>query len=89
VNIQAMGHRIFGSDVQESVCMVRYKGQENQLIIFADDTHPHWITTATILDFDTVATADKFGNFAVVRHFYFVSSVALCFWMRVSPHFFW
>lgn len=67
VNIQAMGHRIFVSDVQESVYMVRYKRQENQLIIFADDTHPRWITTATVLDFDTVATADKFGNIAVVR----------------------
>jgi len=67
VNVQAMGHRIFVSDVQESVYMVRYKRQENQLIIFADDTHPRWITTATVLDFDTVATADKFGNIAVVR----------------------
>ena len=66
VNIQAMGHRIFVSDVQESVYMVRYKRQENQLIIFADDTHPRWITTATVLDFDTVATADKFGNIAIV-----------------------
>ena len=66
VNVQAMGHRIFVSDVQESVYMVRYKRQENQLIIFADDTHPRWITTATVLDFDTVATADKFGNIAVV-----------------------
>jgi len=74
VNVQAMGHRIFVSDVQESVYMVRYKRQENQLIIFADDTHPRWITTATVLDFDTVATADKFGNIAVVSvlHFLFV-----------------
>ncbi|KDR20301.1 splicing factor 3B subunit 3 [Zootermopsis nevadensis] len=67
VNIQAMGRRIFVSDVQESLYMVRYKRQENQLIIFADDTHPRWITIATVLDFDTVATADKFGNIAVIR----------------------
>lgn len=46
--------------------MVRYKRQENQLIIFADDTHPRWITCTTILDYDTVATADKFGNIAIV-----------------------
>jgi splicing factor 3B subunit 3 len=72
VNIQAMGHRIFVSDVQESVYMVRYKRQENQLIIFADDTHPRWITTSTVLDFDTVATADKFGNIAVVRVLHFL-----------------
>jgi splicing factor 3B subunit 3 len=78
VNIQAMGHRIFVSDVQESLYMVRYKRQENQLIIFADDTNARWITTATVLDFDTVATADKFGNIAIVRC-HFVSSVALHF----------
>jgi hypothetical protein len=63
--------------------MVRYKRQENQLIIFADDTHPRWITTATILDFDTVATADKFGNIAVVRCC-FISSVALYFEVILS-----
>ncbi|XP_026279022.1 splicing factor 3B subunit 3 [Frankliniella occidentalis] len=67
VNIQAMGNRIFASDVQESVYLVRYKRQENQLIIFADDTHPRWVTTSTVLDYDTVALADKFGNISVVR----------------------
>lgn len=61
-----MGHRIFVSDVQESVYMVRYKRAENQLIIFADDTQPRWITTTCILDYNTVATADKFGNVSVV-----------------------
>lgn len=62
-----MGKRIFVSDVQESVCMVRYKRQENQLIIFADDTVPRWITCTAVLDYDTIATADKFGNIAIIR----------------------
>lgn len=62
-----MGHRIFVGDVQESVYMVRYKRMENQLIIFADDTHPRWVTATAVLDFDTTAIADKFGNIAVVR----------------------
>lgn len=61
-----MGHRIFVSDVQESVFMVRYKRAENQLIIFADDTQPRWITTTSILDYNTVACADKFGNISIV-----------------------
>lgn len=61
-----MGQRVFVSDVQESVYMVRYKRAENQLIIFADDTQPRWITTSTVLDYSSVATADKFGNIAVV-----------------------
>ncbi|CAG9837474.1 unnamed protein product [Diabrotica balteata] len=67
VNIQAIGKRIFVSDVQESVFMVRYKRAENQLIIFADDTHPRWITCTSVLDYDTIATADKFGNIAILR----------------------
>lgn len=61
-----MGHRVIVSDVQESFIWVRYKRNENQLIIFADDTHPRWVTTACLLDYDTVAGADKFGNICVV-----------------------
>ncbi|XP_065160888.1 splicing factor 3B subunit 3 isoform X2 [Atheta coriaria] len=67
VSIQAMGKRIYVADVQESVYMVRYKRAENQLIIFADDTHPRWITCTSVLDYETVATADKFGNISIVR----------------------
>lgn len=61
--------------------MIRYKRQENQLIIFADDTHPRWITCTTILDYDTVATADKFGNIAIVNTDFFCN-------MRCSNLFF-
>ncbi|XP_066156832.1 splicing factor 3B subunit 3 [Euwallacea fornicatus] len=67
INIQAIGKRIYVSDIQESVFMVRYKRAENQLIIFADDTHPRWITSTCILDYDSVATADKFGNVSILR----------------------
>ncbi|RZF39376.1 hypothetical protein LSTR_LSTR000897 [Laodelphax striatellus] len=67
VKIMSMGQRVFVADVQESIYFVRYKRQVNQLIIYADDTQPRWITTATVLDYNTVATADKFGNIAVIR----------------------
>lgn len=67
VNIQTMGQRIYVSDVQESVYFVRYKRAENQIIIFADDTHPRWITATTLLDYDTIATGDKFGNVSILR----------------------
>lgn len=67
VNIQSMGQRIYVSDVQESVYFVRYKRAENQIIIFADDTHPRWITATTLLDYDTIATGDKFGNISILR----------------------
>lgn len=67
VNIQSMGQRLYVSDVQESVFFIRYKRAENQIIIFADDTHPRWVTATTLLDYDTIAVGDKFGNLSVLR----------------------
>lgn len=66
VNIQALGQRVYVGDVQESVHFVRYRRNENQLIIFADDTNPRYVTTMCLLDYDTVAVADKFGNVSIV-----------------------
>lgn len=66
-DIKCVRQRIFVSDVQESVFCVKYRKRENQLIIFADDTNPRWITNTCVLDYDTVAMADKFGNVAVMR----------------------
>lgn len=66
-NIQTMGQRIYVSDVQESIFFLKYKRNENQLIIFADDTHPRWITATTLLDYDTIGVADKFGNLSILR----------------------
>ncbi len=31
-------------------------------VIFADDTHPRWVTGVCQLDYDTMAGADKFGE---------------------------
>lgn len=67
VNINSMGHRIYVGDVQESFHFVRYRASENQLIIFADDTNPRYVTSSCLLDYDTVAGADKFGNICVIR----------------------
>ena len=61
-----MGNRVVVADIQESFHFVRYKRAENQLIVFADDTNPRWITAMCLLDYDTVAGADKFGNITVV-----------------------
>ncbi|KTG45726.1 hypothetical protein cypCar_00003649, partial [Cyprinus carpio] len=65
--IHTIGQRVIVSDVQESLFWVRYRRNENQLIIFADDTYPRWVTTACLLDYDTMAAADKFGNICIVR----------------------
>ena len=65
--IHTMGPRIFVCDVQESCFFMRFKPDENQMIIFADDTMPRFVTSFAILDFSTIAIGDKFGNIVVLR----------------------
>lgn len=56
------------TDIQESVHWIRYRPRsDNQLVIFADDTCPRWITRLVVLDPSTVAASDKFGNVVVLR----------------------
>jgi splicing factor 3B subunit 3 len=67
VDIKTMGHRIMCCDMKDSYFFVKYRAAENTLVIFADDTTQRWLTQATILDYNTVAGVDKFGNFSAVR----------------------
>jgi len=65
--IHTQGDRIIVGDLCESFHYIKYKKAENQLYIFADDTSPRWVTASAILDYDTVAGADKFGNIFICR----------------------
>lgn len=65
--LQTQGSRIIVSTISESVIFCVYKSQENRLIPFADDTISRWTTCATMVDYETVAGGDKFGNLWVVR----------------------
>ncbi|KER19387.1 CPSF A subunit region [Opisthorchis viverrini] len=66
--IYAIGSRIIVTDVQESAFWLRYRPRsENQLVIFADDANPRWITHLAVLDPSTVAISDKFGNVIILR----------------------
>jgi splicing factor 3B subunit 3 len=67
VGLQTQGSRIIVSDVQESVTFVVYKFQENRLIPFVDDVIARWTTATTMVDYETVAGGDKFGNLWLVR----------------------
>ena len=53
--------------MQDSVFFAVYKPPENRLLVFADDTQPRWMTCNTMLDYNTIAGGDKFGNFFVNR----------------------
>ena len=66
-DIRAQGDRIVVSDVAESVHFVKYKKSDNLLGVFADDVAPRWMTSAVLVDYDTVCGADKFGNVFVLR----------------------
>lgn len=67
VSITSMGSRIVVGDVQESIHWLRYKRRDNTLSIFCDDTVPRYITCCTLIDYSTVAAADKFGNVTILR----------------------
>ena len=66
VDIKAVGYRIFVSDVQESIYMLKYRRVENDLIMYVDDTYIRWLTAAAIVDDYAIAIADKFGNISLV-----------------------
>uniref|UniRef100_A0A0E0JVA8 DNA damage-binding protein 1 n=1 Tax=Oryza punctata TaxID=4537 RepID=A0A0E0JVA8_ORYPU len=55
------------TQVEESFHYCKYRRDENQLYIFADDSVPRWLTAANHIDFDTMAGADKFGNIYFAR----------------------
>ena len=67
VGLQTQGSRIVVSDVQESVVYVVYKFQDNLLIPFVDDVVARWTTCTTMVDYETVAGGDKFGNMWLLR----------------------
>ena len=65
--LNAQGNRIICGDVSEAATYVVYKPKHNRMIAFADDTVSRWTTTTTMVDYETVAGGDKFGNIWVVR----------------------
>ncbi|KIY70657.1 hypothetical protein CYLTODRAFT_419613 [Cylindrobasidium torrendii FP15055 ss-10] len=67
VTLETQGSRILVGDMQESMVFVAYKPPENRLLIFADDTQPRWISAAAMVDYNTVACGDRFGNVFVNR----------------------
>ncbi|GKC16973.1 spliceosome-associated protein 130 A, partial [Tanacetum coccineum] len=59
--------RLYDLGEKKSFHYCKYRRDENQLYVFADDSVPRWLTAAYHVDFDTMAGADKFGNIYFVR----------------------
>ncbi|KAF8843027.1 hypothetical protein BDN67DRAFT_964913 [Paxillus ammoniavirescens] len=67
VTLNTQGSRILVGDMQDSIFYAVYKAPENRLLIFADDSQPRWIVASTMVDYNTVAASDRFGNVFVTR----------------------
>jgi len=66
-SLHVQGDRVFVGDLCESMMLVTYQKLERQLLIMADVVSPRYLTTSVMLDYDTIAGGDKFGNAFVVR----------------------
>lgn len=69
VGLKTQGSRLIVADQRESVTYVVHKDNvhPNRLIPFADDSVSRWTTCMDMLDYETVAGGDKFGNLWMVR----------------------
>lgn len=50
IQVEEESGRIYAGDLQESVHVLKYKPDEIQLYIFADDVINRWLTNFTLLD---------------------------------------
>jgi splicing factor 3B subunit 3 len=66
-SIQTVGDRAFVGDMMQSMLIVRYDSGLNRLALIARDASPRPIVSQELLDWNTVAVGDKFGNISVMR----------------------
>eukprot|EP00541_Cyclophora_tenuis_P018984 CAMPEP_0116547076 /NCGR_PEP_ID=MMETSP0397-20121206/3581_1 /TAXON_ID=216820 /ORGANISM="Cyclophora tenuis, Strain ECT3854" /LENGTH=263 /DNA_ID=CAMNT_0004071577 /DNA_START=218 /DNA_END=1009 /DNA_ORIENTATION=- len=66
-SLQTAGDRAFVGDMMKSVQIVRYDATANRLVLVANDPFPRPITAQELLDWNTVAVGDKFGNICILR----------------------
>ncbi|KAL7443975.1 hypothetical protein ACHAXH_009885 [Discostella pseudostelligera] len=65
--LQAAGDRAFVGEMMQSVQFIRYDATSNKLLLVARDQSPRPITCQELLDINTVAVGDKFGNVSILR----------------------
>ena len=66
-SLQTAGDRAFVGDMLKSVQIVRYDTTANRLVLVANDPFPRPVTAQELLDWNTVAVGDKFGNVCILR----------------------
>ena len=65
--LQTAGDRAYVGDMMRSMHIVRYDPAANRLVLAANDRAPRPVTCQEVLDLNTVAVGDKFGNISVLR----------------------
>ena len=65
--LQAAGDRAYVGDMMRGVQFLRYNSTGNRLVLVARDRSPRPVTCQELLDINTVAVGDKFGNVSVLR----------------------
>jgi splicing factor 3B subunit 3 len=67
VALDTQGNRIVVGDMRNSLTYVVYKDDDNLLIPFADDPVARHVTSCVMLDYDTAAAGDRFGNIFILK----------------------
>lgn len=67
VGMHTQGDRVVVSDNVESIHFAVFKQSENKLIRFANDTVSRATTASTMVDYETIAGGDRYGNIWIVR----------------------
>lgn len=65
--LRAAGDRAFVGDMMQSVQFVRYDAISNRIFLVAKDPSLRPIACQELLDINTVAVGDKFGNVSILR----------------------
>jgi len=65
--LQAAGDRAYVGDMMQSIQFLRYDSTGNRLVLVAKDRNPRPVTCTELLDINTVAVGDKFGNVSILR----------------------
>lgn len=65
--LQTAGDRAYFGDLMRSVHLIRYEPSANRLVLVASDPSPRPIVSQELLDWNTVAVGDKFGNICILR----------------------
>lgn len=67
VSLESQGNRVVVGDLRSSVTLCLFDKGSNTFLPFVDDCLTRYITSMTMVDYDTIIGGDKFGNLFMLR----------------------